>query len=376
MNKESDLNETPEEVGNSKKMTNLEMDPLIKEKMKKNLVYVSIFSIVMLFAGLTSAYIVSMGDSFWIKFPLPISFWISTAVIVLSSIFIQLGITFAKKNNQKLSKLFVVLTFVFGLLFVYFQYKGYGQLVDSGSHLRGDIMVVDGRYGSIGDDGRYYGYYEIKYNGKFLEIDGNDYLVDQKKLTSAQFSELKEFTKQFETIDNPKDLAVSNYGKSFLLYYKQQPVDLINGKLSLPDSSALKFIDLMRLRDLAINISAERGDFFMKGKIGKDFHVYFKGKELDYENRLWKYKGKILDDYLQTKPLESPDTSSSYLWIITFLHLVHIIFALLYMIRIVNSSLLGRFTSSDTLSLRLGAIFWHYLAILWLYLLLFLLFIH
>ena len=194
MNKESDLNETPEEVGNSEKVTNLEMDPLIKEKMKKNLVYVSIFSIVMLFAGLTSAYIVSMGDSFWIKFPLPISFWISTAVIVLSSVFIQLGITFAKKNNQKLSKLFVVLTFVFGLLFVYFQYKGYGQLVDSGSHLRGEIMVVDGRYGSIGDDGRYYGYYEIKYNGKFLEIDGNDYLVDQKKLTSAQFSELKEFT--------------------------------------------------------------------------------------------------------------------------------------------------------------------------------------
>ena len=184
MNTESDLNETPAEVGNKAKVNNIEMDPLVKEKMKKNLVYVSIFSGVMLFAGLTSAYIVSMGDSFWIKFPLPTSFWISTAVIALSSLFIQLGITFAKKDNQKLSKLFVVLTFIFGLLFVYFQYKGYGELVSSGSHLRGDIMVVDGRYGSIGDDGRFYGYYEIKYNGKFIEIDGNDYLVDQKKVLS------------------------------------------------------------------------------------------------------------------------------------------------------------------------------------------------
>ena len=376
MNKESDLNETPEAEGNNTQGNNMEMNPLVKEKMKKNLVYVSIFSVVMLFAGLTSAYIVSMGDSFWIKFPLPTSFWISTAVIALSSLFIQLGITFAKKDNQKLSKLFIVLTFVFGLLFVYFQYKGYGELVNSGSHLRGDIMVVDGRYGSIGDDGRYYGYYEIKYNGKFIEIDGNDYLVDQKKLTSTQFSELKGFTKQFEKIENTKDLAVTNYGKSFVLYYKQQPISLINGKLCLPDSSTLQFVDLMRLRDLAINIRAERGDFFMKGEIGKDFHVYFKGKELEYENRIWKYKGKILDDYLQTKPLESPDTSSSYLWIITFLHLGHIIFTLLYMIRIVNSSLLGRFTSSDTLSLRVGAIFWHYLALLWVYLLLFLLFIH
>ena len=376
MNKESDLPETPEEVGSNTKGNNMEMNPLVKEKMKKNLVYVSIFSGVMLFAGLTSAYIVSMGDSFWIKFPLPTSFWISTAVIALSSLFIQLGITFAKKDKQKLSKLFVVLTFIFGLLFVYFQYKGYGELVDSGSHLRGDIMVVDGRYGGIGDDGRYYGYYEVKYNGKFIEIDGNDYLVDQKKLTSTQFSELKGFTKQFEKIENTKDLAVSNYGKSFVLYYKQQPISLINGKLCLPDSSALQFVDLLRLRDLAINIRAERGDFFMRGKLGKDFHIYFKGKELEYENRTWKHKGKRLEDYLQTKPLESPDTSSSYLWIITFLHLGHIIFTLLYMIRIVNSSLLGRFTSSDTLSLRLGAIFWHYLALLWVYLLLFLLFIH
>ena len=73
MNIESDLNEAPEEVGNNARVNKMEMDPLVKEKMKKNLVYVSIFSGVMLFAGLTSAYIVSMGDSFWIKFPLPTS---------------------------------------------------------------------------------------------------------------------------------------------------------------------------------------------------------------------------------------------------------------------------------------------------------------
>ncbi len=41
-----------------------DMDPVVHEKMKKNLVYVSCFSIVMLFAGLSSAYIVSMGDAF------------------------------------------------------------------------------------------------------------------------------------------------------------------------------------------------------------------------------------------------------------------------------------------------------------------------
>jgi cytochrome c oxidase subunit 3 len=51
-----------------------EMNPEVREKMKKNLVYVGIFSIVMLFAGLTSGYYVSMGKSFWLKYPMPAGF--------------------------------------------------------------------------------------------------------------------------------------------------------------------------------------------------------------------------------------------------------------------------------------------------------------
>ena len=53
-------------------------DPVVNEKMKKNLVYVSIFSIVMFFTGLSSAYIVLMGDAIWIKVSLPNAFWWST----------------------------------------------------------------------------------------------------------------------------------------------------------------------------------------------------------------------------------------------------------------------------------------------------------
>ncbi len=47
------------------------------DKAKKNLVYLGMFSVFMLFAGFTSAYIVSMGDNFWIKAPLPPAFWVS-----------------------------------------------------------------------------------------------------------------------------------------------------------------------------------------------------------------------------------------------------------------------------------------------------------
>ena len=77
-----------------------ELTPEVKEKMKKNLVYIAMFSIIMLFAGFTSAYIVSMGDSFWLKVPLPSSFWWSTVVIALSSLSYIIAISFAKKGNQ------------------------------------------------------------------------------------------------------------------------------------------------------------------------------------------------------------------------------------------------------------------------------------
>jgi len=359
-----------------KNFINEELTPDVKEKMKKNLVYIGMFSVLMVFAGLTSGYIVSMGDSFWIKFPFPNAFWISTTVIILSSIFVQLGISFAKKGKQKFSKIFVVLTFIFGILFVYFQLKGYTQLTENGSHLRGDLMVIEGRYGSAGNEGKYYGYYEIKYNNAFIGIDGNDYLLNGKKMSDNDFLKTQKFMTQFEGIEFKKELIVKDYGKEFSLYYKQQPLALINGKLSMPDSTNLEFVDLSRLKSLAININDGRGDFFMKGKLGKDFHVYYKGKELEYKNREWYYHGKILDDYLQTKPMESPDTASSYLWLITFLHLLHIIFTLFYMGKMTIFSLSGKFEREGVLSLKLGAIFWHFLGFLWIYLLIFLMYIH
>jgi cytochrome c oxidase subunit 3 len=132
----------------------------------------------------------------------------------------------------------------------------------------------------------------------------------------------------------------------------------------------------MRLRDLAINIRDGRGDFFVKGEMGKDFHIYFKGKELQYKNRDLYFEGRKLSKYLQIKAMETADTATSYLYIITFLHLLHILVTLIYMTKLTIASFSGKFTAEENLSLRLGGIFWHFLGLLWIYLLLFLLFIH
>ncbi|MFN5031281.1 MAG: hypothetical protein ACK5FX_03585 [Flavobacteriia bacterium] len=351
-----------------KKDYSRELDPEVREKMKKNLVYVGIFSIVMMFAGFTSAYIVSMGDSFWLKYPLPNAFWISTAIIVLSSIFLEVAIKKAKKDQQGNLKIFIALTFIAGLSFVYFQFKGYKQLTDFGAHaVNNHIIVTDGKYGD---------YYEVKMDGSFLEVNGNDYLINGKKLSDNQMSELQKFTSQFLKLERNKPYSVNGYGKRFILYYNSQPVGLINGSLTTPEGKELQYVDQMRLRDLAINIRDSRGDFFVRGEMGKDFHIYYKGKELEYKNRELHYEGRKLSKYLQIKAMETADTATSYLYIITFLHLLHIIITMIYMSKMTIASFSGRFNSSENLSLRLGAIFWHFLGLLWIYLLLFLLFIH
>ncbi len=345
-----------------------ELSPELREKTKKNLVYVGIFSIVMLFAGFTSAYIVSMGDSFWVKYPLPTGFWMSTAAIVASSIFFQMALRFVRKNNIKMLKVFMFLTVLAAVGFVFFQFKGYGQLISEGAHPANNrILVTEGNYGE---------YYNVKMKGSFVEIDGNTFLINGREMTQKELDEYKAFMAQFLKVDRRKQLFVKSYGKDFILYLSNVPVGLINNKLCTPDGKELQYVDLLRLQQLAVNVKDERGDFFHRGKIGTDFDIYFKGVKLEYAQRELRFKGQKLNRYLQIKAMETSDTASSYLFMITFLHLLHIAVALIYLLRVTIGSFTGKFSSSEFLSLKLGAIFWHFLGVLWLYLLLFLLFIH
>lgn len=345
----------------------IEMDPVVRVKMKKNLVYVGIFSVIMLFAGFTSAYIVSMGDSFWLKYPLPNYFWISTAVILISSIFLEIAIRRAKSKNKSGLRIFILATLLSGLAFVFFQFKGYGSLAENGVHaVNNHILVVDGRYGD---------YYTIKYKGELLEVDGVKYLYKGKPMSEVDYNRMSDYMKQFLAL-SPSKLIKATKNPEFEFIYNQDPIQILDGKLTFKDSTELKYVDQLRLAQLARNIVDKRVDFFVRGEYGKDFTLYFKGKQLDYKNRNLYFEGKKLSKYLQVKALETADAASSYLYILTFIHLLHIIVTLIYLIKMTINSFSGKYDEGDVLSLRLGAIFWHFLGILWGYLLLFLLFIH
>jgi cytochrome c oxidase subunit 3 len=345
-----------------------QLDPQVREKMRKNLVYVGIFSIVMLFAGFTSAYIVMMGDSFWLKYPMPSGFWFSSVAIAASSLTFILAIRSAKKNQQGQLKTFMSMTVLLGCLFVYFQFRGFNQLIKEGINpVNNHIIVTDGKYGD---------YFEVRYKGNLIQVDGNKFLIKGKELSGKEFSEYQAFMKQFEKVKQNKPLTLSNSNENFELIFESQPVLIKNNRLFKNDSTALEFVDEMRLSFLALHAKDKRGDFFIRGEMGKDFHLYYKSKELQYKDRSFYFEGKKLEPYLQIKAMETADTASSFLYLISVLHVLHILVALIYLIRLTIHSFSGRFNSSENLSLRVGGIFWHFLGLLWAYLLLFLIFIH
>jgi len=247
-----------------------QLTPEVREKMKKNLVYIGIFSVVMLFAGFTSAYLVTMGDSFWLKHPLPWGFWASTITIALSSLTFIIAIKNIQKGNTQGLKTFMALTVFLGLLFVYFQFKGYGQLTSEGIHpVNNHLIVTDGRYGD---------YFEVKYKDVLVEVDGNHYKLKGKEMTEAQMKDLQAFMSQFLELSEKKPFKVNSYGKDFVLYFENTLVTEKAGNLLKSDGEELAFVDRLRLRDLAMNVHDGRGDFFVKGDIGKDFNIYYKGK--------------------------------------------------------------------------------------------------
>ena len=118
----------------------------VKNKTAMSLMWVGILGIVMLFAGLTSAYIVRMEEGNWFEFALPNLFAISTLVIILSSMSMVYATKSAKKNDYSGVKNGLLLTLVLGIGFCIIQYMAWGSLVEMGVFFTGKSSNASGSY--------------------------------------------------------------------------------------------------------------------------------------------------------------------------------------------------------------------------------------
>jgi len=75
-----------------------------RRKAAKPLLWITIASLTMMFAGLTSGYVVSRSsnlvDGYWMVFGLPKVFFASTAAVVLISVVLHWALVNIKKNNK------------------------------------------------------------------------------------------------------------------------------------------------------------------------------------------------------------------------------------------------------------------------------------
>ncbi len=229
---------------------------MIKERTSKMVLYIGIFSIIMLFAGLSSAYVISSFSELWVNVSLPTAFYISTAIILASSGTIHLAVRASNGGDEKQAELLLGITLILGLGFGVSQFYGWKELVNKGSYFSSHVDGLNGTYG--------------------------------------------------------KDFTITYQGQELIFF---------------------------------------EGDY------------YFPNDE--------RHEKPLMDEIAIYG-----NSSSSYIYLLSFVHLLHIIGGLIFLLVIYLVGKYGKNAHISNLRLRLGATYWHFVDGLWLYLLIFLLFIH
>lgn len=344
-----------------------ELEPKLKEKVKKNVLFLGILTIVMLFAGFTSAYVVMMKDSFWVKLRLPDAFWISTVIIIVSSLTIYLALSAAKKGNKKGIKLFITLTFLLGLGFTYFQFKGWGTMYEMGTNFVTPTLNP-APYGKE---------FVLRYNGEEVYFDGETFKIQGAAVSENVEGDIVSFSKKIFTTGyqgNYKDL---NYGDKIVIVHKPtgEHLSMTNNNFVIGDKEVTleKRIDIV---NFAHTTYKKVGYFFTRGDYGQDYSLIYNGLPVEYKEGNLTIEGKPLDGN-QINILESDQNmTGTFVYLFSFVHWLHLLGGIIYLTVLLSKSYKESYTENSHLQIKLGGIYWHFLGILWVYLFLFLHFIH
>lgn len=114
--------------------------------------WVAIASILMMFAGLTSAYIVKSNAANWETIETPKQFWYSTIVMLISSVTIQMSLRAFKQREMKKYRMLIGLTALLGIIFIALQWSGFNWMWDNGVRFRGAgqgqfLYIIAGLHG-------------------------------------------------------------------------------------------------------------------------------------------------------------------------------------------------------------------------------------
>lgn len=114
-----------------------------KDRSAKLILLFAMASMTMMFAGITSAFVVSKSRADWLKdFQLPTAFYWSTLVIVGCSVTFHLAKLAIKKDQNSKTSLYLLLTLLLGCSFVGLQFLGFNQIISEGYYFTGQASSI------------------------------------------------------------------------------------------------------------------------------------------------------------------------------------------------------------------------------------------
>lgn len=104
---------------------------------KKFALWLFMGTVIMVFASLTSAYIVKRADGGWREYALPEAFVYTTVIAVVASITAQGAYAAARRDQITLLRGLLIATLLLGIAFLYGQWMGWVQWVADRVHFTG-----------------------------------------------------------------------------------------------------------------------------------------------------------------------------------------------------------------------------------------------
>ena len=400
-----------------------------KEKVYSSLVLVGVIGSIMLFAGLSSAVLVRKMDKFWVNIHLPNEFIFSTIIILASSITFYLALKSGRKGQKKKLIQLLVVTFLLSLAFTFFQFKGWSSYYKSGNAIKSFVTFVYGQYGK--DFKVMKGADIVDYDGENYVV-GNQIIdnVELEKIKSflgqicGNSTSYREAKFNLENYDNPfsiqdvstKQKLQSKDGTLFLdnvplseerkneLFkfsfgvYNDQPFFMLKGEYGKDFSISLNGEDLIYSKKKlyfpekelnsdernAINKKVyqsgkeyiiKSGEVFLDGKEVNDFESNFQldqNIDIEVKNGVWKQTKQELNANQYAEFYQTSNVSSSFVWVLTIIHFLHLILSLSTMAVVINRANKGLYNAENVAGLRAVSVFWHFVGFLWLYLYVFL----
>ena len=114
---------------------------------KKMMLWFGIISLIMSFAGWTSAFVVSSAREDWLSdFQLPNAFIISTIVVLISSVTFMLAQKALKNNQRQQTTIWLFVTLALGIAFITNQFIGFNEIIAMGYNFTGPTSNITMSY--------------------------------------------------------------------------------------------------------------------------------------------------------------------------------------------------------------------------------------